>query len=233
MTLAPTVLVIDDEPQIRKFLRISLSSQGYTVLEAETATQGLGLGATRQPDLIVLDLGLPDRDGQDVLVELREWSAIPVLVLSARASEAQKVQALDAGANDYMVKPFGIQEFLARVRGLLRQAGGREQAQAVVTVGDLRLDFSAREVTLDGRRLALTPREYAVLCQLARHPGRVITQRQLLADIWGATHQNDTHYLRVVVGHLRQKLGDASAAPRYLHTEAGVGYRLGGGEACG
>ena len=226
MSLAPTILVIDDEPQIRKFLRISLASQGFKVLEAENAGQGLGMSATLQPDLIVLDLGLPDQDGQEVLSNLREWTETPVLVLSARAGEDQKVKALDAGANDYMVKPFGIQEFLARVRRLLRQSSRPVDSQAVANLGNLSVDLAARVVTLDGQRMALTPKEYAVLSKLAQHPGRVITQRQLLVDIWGSSHREDTHYLRIVIGHLRQKLGDDSSAPRYLHTEAGVGYRL-------
>lgn len=226
MSLAPSVLVIDDEPQIRKFLRISLASQGFKVLEAENAEQGLAKSATLQPDLIVLDLGLPDLDGQVVLSSLREWTATPVLVLSARAGEDQKVKALDAGADDYMVKPFGVQEFLARVRKLLRQSTSQVDNRAVITLGNLSLDLSARVVTLDGQRMALTPKEYAVLSKLAQHRGRVITQRQLLVDIWGNSHYEDTHYLRIVVGHLRQKLGDDSSAPRYLHTEAGVGYRL-------
>lgn len=226
MSLTPTILIIDDEPQIRKFLRISLASQGFKVLEAETAEQGLGKSATLQPDLIVLDLGLPDQDGQEVLCTLREWSTTPVLVLSARAGEDQKVRALDAGANDYMVKPFGIQEFLARVRSLLRRSPSHANSGTVINLGGLSIDLAARVVTLDQQRMALTPKEYAVLTKLAEYPGRVITQRQLLVDIWGGSHHEDTHYLRIVVGHLRQKLGDDSSAPRYLHTEAGVGYRL-------
>lgn len=228
MTPASTILVIDDEAQIRKFLRISLAAQGYRVLEAATAQAGLAEAALGQPDLIVLDLGLPDRDGQQVLCELREWTQVPVLVLSVRASEEQKVRALDAGANDYVTKPFGVQEFLARVRGLLRQGRHQPVEQASqVEVGALCLDLAARRVTLAGEPLALTRKEYAVLAQLARHPGRVITQRQLLVDIWGPSHADDSHYLRIVVGHLRQKLGDDPAAPRYITTETGVGYRLG------
>ncbi len=197
MSQTATILVIDDEPQIRKFLRISLVSQGYKVLEAGTGAEGLAQAALNKPDLLVLDLGLPDMDGQQVLREFREWATAPVLVLSVRASEGQKVEALDGGANDYVTKPFGIQEFLARVRALLRQAPA-----------------------------ALTRKEYAVLAQLARHPGRVITQQQLLKDIWGPTHTEDSHYLRIVVGHLRQKLADDPTRPRFIVTEAGVGYRL-------
>ena len=222
----PTLLVIDDEAQIRKFLRISLTAQGYKVLEGANGGEGLAQAALGKPDLVVLDLGLPDMDGQQVLRELREWSQVPVLVLSVRASEGEKVLALDGGANDYVSKPFGIQEFLARVRVLLRQAGAGEQQAAVVSSGPLSLDFAYRRVILDEVEVALTRKEYAVLAMLARHLGRVVTQQQLLKDIWGPTHVEDSHYLRVVVGHLRQKLGDDPAAPRFIVTEAGVGYRL-------
>ena len=227
MTSNPsTILVIDDEAQIRKFLRISLAAQGYKVLEGANGTEGLAQAALGKPDLVVLDLGLPDMDGQQVLRELREWSTVPVLVLSVRASEGEKVLALDGGANDYVTKPFGIQEFLARVRVLLRQAGAGEQQEAVVSSGPLSLDFAYRRVSLEGVEVALTRKEFAVLAMLARHLGRVVTQQQLLKDIWGPTHVEDSHYLRVVVGHLRQKLGDDPAAPRFIVTEAGVGYRL-------
>lgn len=223
---AATILVVDDEPQIRKFLRISLSAGGYKVLEAGTGEEGLAQAALGRPDLVVLDLGLPDKDGQDVLRELREWSQVPVLVLSVRASESEKVLALDSGANDYVTKPFGIQEFLARIRVLLRQGASGETQEAVVAVGPLSVDFSYRRVLLDGEEVSLTRKEYAVLSTLARHVGRVVTQQQLLKDIWGPTHTEDTHYLRVVVGHLRQKLADDPAVPRFIVTEAGVGYRL-------
>ncbi|HXR02953.1 MAG TPA: response regulator [Pseudomonas sp.] len=226
MSQAATILVIDDEPQIRKFLRISLASQGYKVLEAGTGAEGLSQAALNKPDLLVLDLGLPDMDGQDVLSQFREWSAVPVLVLSVRASEGEKVQALDSGANDYVTKPFGIQEFLARIRALLRQAPDSGQAASALVIGPLTVDLAYRRVLLDGLEVALTRKEYAVLAQLARYPGRVITQQQLLKDIWGPTHVEDTHYLRIVVGHLRQKLADDPAAPRFIVTEAGVGYRL-------
>jgi two-component system KDP operon response regulator KdpE len=179
-----------------------------------------------KPDLLVLDLGLPDMDGQQVLRDFREWSTVPVLVLSVRASEGQKVEALDGGANDYVTKPFGIQEFLARIRALLRQATVGEVPQAALSFGPLMVDLAYRRVLLDGIEVALTRKEYAVLAQLARHPGRVITQQQLLKDIWGPTHTEDTHYLRIVVGHLRQKLADDPTRPRFIVTEAGVGYRL-------
>ncbi|QSB17979.1 response regulator [Pseudomonas sp. 15A4] len=226
MSQTATILVIDDEPQIRKFLRISLASQGYNVLEAGTGNDGLTQAALNKPDLLVLDLGLPDMDGQDVLSQFREWSTVPVLVLSVRASEGEKVRALDAGANDYVTKPFGIQEFLARIRSLLRQAPESGQVESAVVIGPLNIDLAYRRVSLGDAEVALTRKEYAVLAQLARHPGRVITQQQLLKDIWGPTHVEDTHYLRIVVGHLRQKLGDDPAAPQYIVTEAGVGYRL-------
>ena len=226
MSQCATILVIDDEPQIRKFLRISLVSQGYNVLEAATGADGLSQAALKQPDMLVLDLGLPDMDGQQVLREFREWSNVPVLVLSVRASEVQKVQALDAGANDYVTKPFGIQEFLARVRALLRQAPAGETQAAAVELGPLVVDLAFRRVLLNGVEVALTRKEYAVLAQLARHPGRVITQQQLLKDIWGPTHIENSHYLRIVIGHLRQKLADDPTHPRFIATEAGVGYRL-------
>jgi len=226
MSQPATILVIDDEPQIRKFLRISLVSQGYTVLEAATGAEGLSQAALNKPDVMVLDLGLPDMDGQQVLCEFREWSTAPVLVLSVRASEAQKVQALDSGANDYVTKPFGIQEFLARIRALLRQLPSGETRQAAVELGPLIIDLAFRRVLLDGVEVGLTRKEYAVLAQLASHPGRVITQQQLLKDIWGPSHVENSHYLRIVVGHLRQKLADDPTSPRFIATEAGVGYRL-------
>jgi two-component system KDP operon response regulator KdpE len=221
-----TILVIDDEAQIRKFLRISLSAQDYRVIEAVDGATGLAQAALAKPDLVVLDLGLPDMDGQQVLRELREWSSVPVLVLSVRASDGEKVLALDAGANDYVTKPFSVPEFLARVRVLLRPVGTGEQQAASVSCGPLTVDFAYRRVSLEGVEVSLTRKEYAVLAMLARHLGRVISQQQLLMDIWGPSHVADIHYLRVVVGHLRHKLGDDPAAPRFILTEAGVGYRL-------
>ncbi|WNW10746.1 response regulator [Pseudomonas sp. DTU_2021_1001937_2_SI_NGA_ILE_001] len=231
MSQTSTILVIDDEPQIRKFLRISLASQGYKVLEAANGAEGLNQAALNRPDLVVLDLGLPDMDGQQLLVELREWLHVPVMVLSVRASEAQKVQALDGGANDYVTKPFGIQEFLARVRALLRQRPEGQPAPAALQLGALHIDLASRRVQLNTQDVALTRKEYAVLAELARHPGRVITQQHLLREVWGPTHIQDTHYLRIVIGHLRQKLADDPTAPRYIITEAGVGYRLAAAEA--
>ena len=228
MSQGPSILLIDDEAQIRKFLRIALSAQGYRVLEAVNGEDGLAQAALQSPDVVVLDLGLPDLDGQQVLRRLREWSQVPVLVLSVRASEGEKVLALDGGANDYVSKPFGIQEFLARVRVLLRQGQVREALPANIVCGGLNIDLAYRRVSVEGGEVALTPKEYAVLALLCQHLGRVVTQQQLLRDIWGPSHVGDSHYLRVVVGHLRQKLGDDPAAPRYLITEAGVGYRLRG-----
>ena len=220
------ILLVDDEAAIRKFLRVALTAQGYQVIEADCGEAALQMAALQQPDLLVLDLGLPDLDGQQVLQRLREWSAIPVLVLSVRAGEKDKVQALDGGANDYVSKPFGVQEFLARVRALLRSRPSAETPAAAVSCGALRVDFAFRRVSLDEQDIALTRKEYAVLETLARHPGMVVPQQQLLRDIWGPTHVEHSHYLRIVIAHLRQKLGDDPAAPRLIITEAGVGYRL-------
>ena len=222
----PCVLVVDDEAQIRKFLDIGLRAEGYDVLLASNAAEGLALAATRSPDLVILDIGLPDREGHEVLAELRQWSQVPVLMLSVRDSESEKVKALDAGANDYVTKPFGIQELMARLRVLLRSRPGEPEAPQRYDDGQLAIDLARREVVLQGEPLALTRKEYAVLAMLLRHAGRVVTQQQLLRDIWGATHTHDSHYLRIVVGKLRQKLGDDPATPRWLKTEPGVGYRF-------
>ena len=230
---APRVLVIDDEMQIRRFLDIGLRAEGYQVLQAATAAEGLAMAATQSPDLIILDLGLPDREGHEVLTELRQWSTTPVLMLSVRETEKEKVRTLDSGANDYVTKPFGIQELMARLRALLRSrlAVTAEEVAPRYDDGRLAIDLVRREVTLEGEPLALTRKEYAVLAMLVRHAGRVISQQQVLREIWGATHSQDTHYLRIVIGRRRQKLGDDPAAPRWLKTEPGVGYRfLDGGD---
>jgi two-component system KDP operon response regulator KdpE len=226
---APRILVIDDEPQIRRFLDIGLRAEGYTVVTAATAEEGLAQAATQQPDLVILDIGLPDRDGHEVLAELRQWSQVPVLMLSVRDGEREKVHALDHGANDYVTKPFGIQELMARLRVLLRNRRAEPVVPPRYDDGHLVVDLARREVFLDGNALALTRKEYAVLAHLLRHAGRVVTQQQLLREIWGATHASDTHYLRIVMGRLRHKLNDDAAAPRWLKTEAGVGYRFVGG----
>lgn len=224
----PRVLVIDDEAQIRRFLDIGLRAEGYHVLLAATGGEGLGLAATQSPDLVILDLGLPDMEGHDVLRELRQWSEVPVLMLSVRDAETEKVKALDSGANDYVTKPFGIQELMARLRALLRQGAKSGQADASLRYDDDRLsiDLARRDVTVDGRPVTLTRKEFAVLALLVRHPGRVVTQQQMLREVWGATHTQDTHYLRIVMGKLRQKLGDHPTTPRWLKTEPGVGYRF-------
>jgi len=196
------------------------------VLESTDGRDGLARAALEQPDLVVLDLGLPDMDGQEVLGELRSWTRVPVIVLSVRSSEAEKVRALDAGANDYVTKPFGIQEFLARVRALLRLPQSTTNSPGQVLCGALCIDLAFRRVSLGERVVSLTKKEYALLAELARHAGRVVTQQHLLKIVWGPSHAGDSHYLRVVIGHLRQKLGDDPATPRFIVTEAGVGYRL-------
>lgn len=225
-TPAARVLVIDDEPQIRKFIDISLRSQGYKTQLADTGEQGLSILATQGADLVILDLGLPDRDGQDVLRELRQWSRVPVIVLTVRSGEDQKVALLDAGANDYVTKPFGIEELMARIRALLRNASRQGEAQPVYDDGMLRIDLAQREVHLQGQQVALTRKEFALLSLLAQQPGRLLTQPQLLREMWGPTHEEDAHYLRILVGKLRHKLGDDAAAPQYIITEPGVGLRF-------
>lgn len=222
------ILVIDDEPQILKFLRISLRSEGYEILEASNGADGLRLIALDDPDVVVLDLGLPDRDGQSVLKELRSWSQVPVLVLSVRSSEKEKVEALDNGANDYVTKPFGIKEFMARVRVLLRHSEVNPvlASNASFQSGALKIDFSRRLVTLKGEEIQLSRKEYALLTMLAQNADHVVTQQHLLTEIWGAAHRHDTHYLRIFVGRIRQKLGDDPAAPIFIRTEQGVGYRF-------
>lgn len=227
MTAAKScILVIDDEAQIRKLLDIGLRAEGYDVLLGANAEEGLALAATRNPDVVILDIGLPDREGHEVLAELRQWTQVPVLMLSVRDAEKEKVKALDAGANDYMTKPFGIQELMARLRALLRHRATSGETPPRYEDDRLHIDLGLREVTLDGVPLALTRKEYAVLAMLVRHAGRVVSQQQLLREIWGGTHVHDTHYLRIVLGKLRQKLGDDPATPRWLKTEPGVGYRF-------
>ncbi|MGH8086307.1 MAG: response regulator [Lysobacter sp.] len=225
-TLAARILVIDDEPQIRKFLDISLRAQGYRVETADSGEAGLAALATHGADLVVLDLGLPDRDGRDVLAELRQWSQVPVILLTVRASETEKVSLLDAGANDYVTKPFGVQELMARVRALLRSHATPDGVAPVFDDGRLHVDLARREVRLDGEPVTLARKEYALLALLVQHAGRVVTQPQLLRELWGPTHQHDTHYLRILLAKLRHKLGDDAAAPRYIATEPGVGLRF-------
>lgn len=223
MTL-PRVLVVDDEPPIRKLLRIGLDAHGCAVTEADCGRAALARAAQEPPDLVILDLGLPDMDGHEVIAELRGWTQVPIIVLSVRDHEQEKIRALDAGANDYVVKPFSVNELAARVRAALRGRG--EGAPAVIELGALQVDLAGNRVTRAGVALALTRKEFALLRVLARHPGRVVTQRQLLDELWGPGHSEDTHYLRIYISHLRQKLGDDPAAPRLIGTEPGVGYRL-------
>ena len=219
------ILVIDDEAQIRRFLGIGLRAQGYEVVEAANGREGLETLASRGADLVILDLGLPDMDGQQVLRELRSWSPVPVIVLSVRSSESEKVAALDAGANDYVTKPFGVQELSARLRALLRNQPESENG-AVFDDGRLRIDLGRRQVQREGEVVVLSRKEWALLALLMRHAGRVVTQPQLLRELWGPTHEQDTHYLRILVAKLRVKLGDDAAAPKYIQTEAGVGLRF-------
>jgi two-component system KDP operon response regulator KdpE len=222
---APVALLIEDEPQIRRFVRAALESEGYVVHETDSVARGLIEAGTRHPDLVVLDLGLPDGDGVTVVRELRAWSTVPVLVLSARTLESAKVAALDAGADDYLVKPFGMPELLARARALLRRRHATRDAP-VVRFGAVEVDLAARVVRRAGAEVHLTPTEYRVLTALLAHAGRVVTQRQLLRDVWGPSHGEDGHYLRVYMGHLRRKLEADPARPVHLLTETGVGYRF-------
>ena len=223
----PAVVVIEDEVTIRRFLRVTLHAQSYRLFEAATGAEGLVEVATRQPDVVIVDLGLPDIDGLDVIRRIREWSSVPVIVLSARGGERDKVMALDAGADDYVEKPFGTDELLARVRVALRHgAGGTRDADAVFTVGGLTVDQARRVVTVNNHEVHLTPIEYKLLTILVHHAGKVLTHRQLLRDVWGPTHVEDAHYLRVYMGQLRRKIERDPAQPRYLLTEPGVGYRL-------
>ena len=223
----PVIIVIEDEPTIRRFVRMSLEAEGYRVFEADSVQRGLIEAGTRQPDMVVLDLGLPDGDGVGFIRDLRTWSEIPVIVLSARTTECDKVEALDAGADDYLTKPFGAAELLARVRAQLRrrsQIGGAQSA--VFEFGKVRIDLSRRSVEREGKPLHLTPIEYRLLAHLIAHPDSVLTHRQLLKNVWGPSYADDSHYLRVYMGHLRKKLEDDPSQPKHLVTETGVGYRF-------
>ena len=224
-----TVIVIEDEPQIRRVVRAALESEGWLVHEAGTVQAGLAAVATRKPDLVVLDLGLPDGDGLDLLRDARSWSPATIIVLSARSDEADKIAALDAGADDYLTKPFGTGELLARVRAnlrRLRQAEGQADAQPRFAFGQVEIDRAARTVLRAGQPVHLTPIEYRMLTVLAANAGRVMTQRQLLTEVWGPGHVDRSHYLRIHMGHLRRKLEADPAQPQHLLTETGVGYRL-------
>jgi two-component system, OmpR family, KDP operon response regulator KdpE len=228
MTNPARILVVEDEPEIRRFLRVSLEHHGFRLDEVTTVREAITQAAMQPPDLMILDLGLPDGDGLDVIKNVRGWSPLPIVVLSARGQEQDKVHALDAGADDYLTKPFGIEELLARVRVALRHAARAvgDEGAAVFQVGDLCVDQAARRVTVHDREVHFTPTEYKLLTLLVRHAGKVMTHRQLLKEVWGPGSAHETQYLRVFMAALRQKLEDQPAQPRYLLTELGVGYRL-------
>lgn len=221
----PRILVIDDESEIRKMLDVALSAHGYSVDMASTGKEGLNRVLIFHPDLVILDLGLPDADGMEIVGRLREWSRVPVIILSVKEREKDKIDALDAGADDYLTKPFSMGELLARIRVALRHAAKTEDAP-VLTFGELTLDLARRMVLLKGEEVKVTPTEYEILKHLALHAGRVITHRQLLLAIWGPNYQEETHYLRVYIGQLRRKIEAKPAQPRYITTEPGVGYRF-------
>jgi two-component system KDP operon response regulator KdpE len=221
-----TALLVEDDKQIRRFVRTALEDLGWAVHEAETMTTGLSAASTRKPDLIILDLGLPDGDGIEFLQDLRGWSEVAVIVLSARVSEEDKIQALDAGADDYLTKPFGLGELLARVRAASRRSNSKEEHPAIFEFGEITVNKSLRTVRKSGIDVHLTPIEYRLLCLLSANEGKVMTHLQLLTEIWGPNRSKDGHYLRVYMGHLRQKLENDPARPRHILTEPAVGYRL-------
>lgn len=220
------ILVVDDEPQIRRFLRLGLQSHGYAVIEAASAEAALRAATLERPDLVVLDIGLPDREGLDVLRALREWSRLPVIMLSVRSREDEKVRAFELGADDYVVKPFGMAELLARVKAALRHQVEREAPQPVFRVGGLEVDLVQRIVRVDGAEVRLSPKQYRLLQVLVTHAGKVLTHRQLLGEVWGVAHRDDVQYLRVFVRKLRRRIEADPGRPSYLLTELGVGYRL-------
>ncbi len=223
----PLVLVVEDEPQVMRFLRATLPAHGYRMVEAATGGEALVEAGTRGPDLVLLDLGLPDMDGTEVTRQIRKWSPLPIIVVSARGQERDKVEALDAGADDYLTKPFGTAELLARMRVALRHAARvAEGGETVVETGDLRIDLAARLVHRRGEEVRLTRTQYRIVAVLAQQAGKVVTHRQLLREVWGPGSAEETHYLRVYMAQLRHKLEDDPARPRYLLTETGVGYRL-------
>ncbi|WP_263065929.1 two-component system response regulator KdpE [Dickeya dadantii] len=227
MTLLQTnILIVEDEKEIRRFVRNALEGEGCRVFDAETLQRGLIEAATRKPDLIILDLGLPDGDGIDYIRDLRQWSAIPVIVLSARTDEQDKINALDAGADDYLTKPFGIGELLARVRVALRRFSTSQQETPLITFSNVTVDLVNRQVMRDQQELHLTPIEFRLLSTLLASPGKVLTQRQLLNQVWGPNAVEHSHYLRIYMGHLRQKLEDDPARPRHFLTETAIGYRF-------
>jgi len=228
-SLAPVAVVIEDEPQIRRFVRGALEAEGWQVHEADTLQRGLTEAGTRKPDLLVLDLGLPDGDGLALIRDVRQWSSVAIIVLSARIDEADKIAALDAGADDYLTKPFGVGELMARVRANLRRpraTGASQEEDTSFSFGEVTVDRQARLVHRAGQEVHLTPIEYRLLSVLVANAGRVLTHRQLLREVWGPSHSEQSHYLRIYMGHLRQKLEPDPAQPRHLLTETAVGYRL-------
>ncbi len=223
----PIALLVEDEPQIRRFVRTALEGEGWQIFESETMQRGLIDAGTRKPNLIILDLGLPDGDGVDFIANVRKWSTMPIIVLSARTNEEDKIRALDMGADDYLTKPFGVGELLARVRAAKRrQYQSGANVDGIVQFGEVRVDLKARMVTKSNQAVHLTPTEYRLLTVLVTNAGRVVTTPQLLRQVWGPSHAESSHYLRIYMGHLRQKLEDDPAQPKYLLTETGVGYRL-------
>jgi len=224
----PVIIVIEDDPPIRRFLRTGLSTQGFAVFEADTGKQGIVEAGIRKPDLVILDLGLPDMDGVQVIKAIRAWSGIPIIILSARSSEQHKIDALDAGADDYLTKPFGLGELLARIRVALRHSiRPQEQLQGDVFVtGSLKVDLNNRLVSVDDREIHLTPIQYRLLAVLVKHAGKVLTHQQILKEVWGPSYQENAHYLRIYMSQLRHKLEADPTQPKYLLTESGVGYRF-------
>ena len=222
----PLILLVEDEPQMRRFLRVALEGSGYRYLEAATGQEGLNLAVQHRPEAILLDLGLPDMDGLELVLNLRQWSRTPVIVISARGQESDKVAALDAGADDYLTKPFGTRELLARVRVALRHAGPETEEEPVFVLGRWRVDLTKRQVLVEGKEVHLTPLEYSLFTTLIRHAGKVVTHRQLLKEVWGGAAGAQPLYLRVYMTQLRHKLEEEPSRPKYLQTEPGVGYRL-------
>jgi two-component system KDP operon response regulator KdpE len=226
MTAKPCVLVVDDEPAILRFLKPALEANDYEVTTAGTIAEAVKRIAVERPDIVALDLGLPDGDGKDVIRRVREWSTVPIVVLSAREREAEKIEAFDLGADDYVNKPFGVGEFVARIRAALRHRMQQQGETPVLNVGDLEIDSVRHRVTRRGQEVKLTPKEFELLSYLARHAGKVVTHRQILGAVWGPAHTQDTQYLRVYIGHLRHKIEDKPDDPRIIVTELGIGYRI-------
>lgn len=222
----PVALLVEDEPQVRHFVRAALEAEGWRVFEADSMKRGIIDAASRRPDLVILDLGLPDGDGVDVIRRIRQWSPVPIIILSARTDEQDKIGGLDAGADDYLTKPFGVGELLARTRAALRRRHRPEGGARMIEFGDVKVDLQARQVIKGGEAVHLTPTEYRLLTVMINHAGRVVTNAQLLREVWGPAHAQNGHYVRIYMGHLRQKLESDPTRPRHIVTEPAVGYRL-------